>query len=463
MNQTQINYLMNLPYTNPGNAERLHAIIGGDWKFVPQINRWVHWNGQRWQEETNAALRNAAVIAYRQLASAIRSLPQTLDPTEQKRRGFVLDWLRRSESLHNFNDSKNYWEGINAMNYADFDANPLLLNVQNGTLNLATGTLQPFNKKDLLTKICVASYEEILQNAPAQNLWLQTVNTILPDPAVRRWMQKFMGYCLTGSTEEEKFVIAHGPGGSGKGTFFETIAAAVSDYKAALSIDTLLATACITDGQRPTPEFAKLPGKRYVLSSESNLNRRLDEAKVKLLTGGDTLTARHLNAEPFEFCPTFKLILQTNHLPTVSDAMDKGIRRRLVIVPFTAQIEHRDTKLKQKLLEPENLNACLAWCVEGARLWFAEGLNKDLPDEMTNAASAFYEESDLLQQWLDERTEPSLGFLKFSRALDDFNTWLSRSGNHGWQRKTFAEAMQLHGKMKIRRATGFGYDNLCLR
>ena len=305
--------------------------------------------------------------------------------------------------------------------------------------------------------------QEKLQNATAQNLWLQTVNTILPDPAVRRWMQKFMGYCLTGSTEEEKFVIAHGPGGSGKGTFFETIAAAISDYKAALSIDTLLATAYITDGQRPTPEFAKLPGKRYVLSSESNLNRRLDEAKVKLLTGGDTLTARHLNAEPFEFCPTFKLILQTNHLPAVSDAMDKGIRRRLVIVPFTAQIEHRDTKLKQKLLDPKNLNACLAWCVEGAKLWFAEGLDKDVPDEMAKAASAFYEESDLLQQWLDERTEPSLGFLKFSRALDDFNTWLSRSGNHGWQRKTFAEAMQLHGKMKYRWGQGYGYPGLCLR
>ena len=499
MNQTQIKYLMNLPYTNPGNAERLHVLIGDDWKFVPQINRWVHWNGKRWQEETGAALRNASVNAYRQLASAIRSLPQTLDQTEQKQRGYVLDWLRKSESLHSFKDTVNYWQGCNATDFASFDANPFLLNVQNGTLNLATGTLQPFDKKDFLTKICAASYEEnAATNEPVSdafedknttnkeatedsvsaghsennaeeatslpgNPWLQTVSTILPDPAVRRWMQKFIGYCLTGSTEEEKFVIACGPGGSGKGTFFETIAATVSDYKAALSIDTLLATAYVTDGQRPTPEFAKLPGKRYVLSSESNANRRLDEAKVKLLTGGDTLTARHLNAEPFEFSPTFKLILQTNHLPAITDAMDKGIRRRLVIVPFTAQIEKRDTKLKQKLLQPENLNACLTWCVEGAKLWFAEGLDNDVPYEVAKAASAFYEESDLLQQWLDERTEPSLGFLKFSRALEDFNNWLSKNGSHGWQRKSFTEAMQLHGKMKIRRATGFGYDNLCLR
>ena len=499
MNQTQIQYLMNLPYTDPGNAERLHVMIGSDWKFVPQINRWVHWNGKHWQEETNAVLRNVAVTAYRKLASAIRSLPQTLDQTEQKRRANVLDWLRKSESLHHFKDAVNYWQGCNATDFAAFDANPFLLNVQNGTLNLATGTLQPFDKKDLLTKICAAGFKEnVATQKPlscasakempakkdatagnvsashnenngksatplAQNLWLQTVNTILPDPAVRRWMQKFMGYCLTGSTEEEKFVIAYGPGGSGKGTFFETIAAAISDYKATLSIDTLLATAYVTDGQRPTPEFAKLPGKRYVLSSESNPNRRLDEAKVKLLTGGDTLTARHLNAEPFEFCPSFKLILQTNHLPAISDAMDKGIRRRLVIVPFTAQIENRDTKLKQKLLQPENLNACLAWCVEGAKLWFAEGLGNDVPDEVAKAASAFYEESDLLQQWLDERTEPSLGFLKFSKALEDFNNWLFKNGNHGWQRKSFAEAMQLHGKIKVRRETGYCYGGLCLR
>jgi putative DNA primase/helicase len=143
--------------------------------------------------------------------------------------------------------------------------------------------------------------------------------------------------------------------------------------------------------------------------------------------------------------------------------MDKGIRRRLVIVPFIAQIENRDTKLKQKLLQPENLNACLAWCVEGAKLWFAEGLGNDVPDEVAKAASAFYEESDLLQQWLDERTEPSLGFLKFSKALEDFNNWLFKNGNHGWQRKSFAEAMQLHGKIKVRRETGYCYGGLCLR
>ena len=498
MNQAQIKYLMNLPCTNPGNAERLNALIGDDWKFVPQINRWVHWNGQRWQEETNATLRNASVDACRQLASAIRYLPQTLDPTEQKQRAYVLDWLRKSESLHSFKDTMNYWQGCNATDFTSFDANPFLLNVQNGTLNLATGTLQPFDKKDLLTKICVASYEEnaatkeqisvacedektakketteaidsagqsvsYAENATSlsENLWLQTVSTILPDQSVRRWMQKFMGYCLTGSTEEEKFVIAYGPGGSGKGTFFETIAAAISDYKAALSIDTLLATAYATDGQRPTPEFAKLPGKRFVLSSESNSNRRLDEAKVKLLTGGDVLTARRIGAQPFEFRPCFKLILQSNFLPSLVDSTDEGIKRRLVIVPFTATIPNRNTKLKQALLSEANLNACLAWLVEGCKIWQTEGL-EDVPPEAAEAAAKFYAENDVLQQWLDARTENSLGFLQFDVALKDFNRWQLDGGGNAYGRKSFSEAMERHGKQKTRQASGVGFLGLALR
>ena len=275
-------------------------------------------------------------------------------------------------------------------------------------------------------------------------------------------MQKFTGYCLTGSTEEEKFLIAYGPGGCGKGTFFETVAAVLGDYKTVVPIDTLLAGTFYTNGEGPTSELAKLAGKRYVLSSECNKCRRLDEAKVKLLTGGDTVSARRLNANSFEFRPAFKLILQTNHLPNISDSLDNGLRRRLVIIPFEAKIERRDLKLKQKLQTAENLSACLAWCVEGARLWKKEGLH-DLPEAAKKAASHFYEENDLLQQWLDERTEPSLGNLQHTKALDNFNQWLLIGGNYKWRRKRFSDAMLAHGFTKVRMGCGYCYENLCLR
>ena len=458
MEQTEIQQLMSLPLTGAGNAERLQALLAENWKYVPQIKRWLQWNGRYWQEEEEAAVYVAAVAAFRQLSAAIRSLPNSNDKTEMQRRQSIADWLEKAEHASKMKDAFLFLENLAKEEYSSFDADPLLLNVQNGTLNLATGQLQSHDRQNLLTKICAASYEE---NTTA-TLWEETVSTILPDPNLRRWMQKFMGYCLTGSTEEEKFLIAYGPGGCGKGTFFETIGAALGDFKSTIPIDTLLAGTFYTNGEGPTPELAKLAGKRYVLSSECNKCRRMDEAKMKLLTGGDTISARRLHTDSFEYHPSFKLILQTNHLPNISDSMDNGIRRRLVIIPFNAQIATRDLKLKQKLLTEENLSACLAWCVEGAKLWKQEGLD-DLPEAAKNAASQFYEENDLLQQWLEERTEPSLGFLKFTKALEDFNNWLLIGGNRTWQRKRFSEAMKLHRKEKIRRETGYGFPGICLK
>ena len=180
-----------------------------------------------------------------------------------------------AEHASKMKDAFLFMESPAKEEYSFFDADPLLLNLQNGTLNLASGELQPRDRKNLLTKICSASYED----KPASPLWEETIKTILPDPAVRCWIQKFMGYCLTGSTEEEKFLIAYGPGGCGKGTFFETIAAVMGDFKAVIHIDTLLTGTFYTNGESPTPELAKLAAKRYVLSSECNKCRRLDEAR----------------------------------------------------------------------------------------------------------------------------------------------------------------------------------------
>ena len=460
MNTKQVFDLSMKPLTDSGNAERLEAIIGLDWRYVPQIKRWLHWNGKQWQETEKAVLYVAAVNALRILADNIDRLPKAPDETERERRVRVINWLEKSENLSKVVSALGILEGMLPAEYKDFDNNPYLINVQNGTINLNNGKLQNHNQSDHITKICTVPYDEY----PKGLLWVETVKQILPDDGIRRWMQKFIGYCMTGSTQEEKFVIACGPGGCGKGTFFETIAAVLGDYKAVIPIDILLATGIIEGGNNPTPELAKLPGKRYVLSSESGKGRRLDEAKVKLITGGDTITARRLHAEAFEFRPAFKLILQTNYMPSITDSLDKGIRRRLVIIPFVAKIEKQNLKLKQELLRPENLIECLNWCIEGAKLWKREGLG-ELPEEAKITAEKFYAENDLLQQWLDERTEAEPnGFLRFEAALKDFNNWLSAGGSGvTYQRKGFSEVMERHGKTKIRRNTGYGYMGIALK
>ncbi len=501
--------LLEMQSTQMGNAERLHVLLGGECNYVPELKCWLQWNGRYWEAQSENAMMLRIGNAARELSQAIRLLPSAADRKEMQRRQQVCDDLLKLERGAENKSVLDFLAGLASVKFKTFDADPFLLNVQNGTLNLLTGKLQPHNKNDYLTKICAVAYAEEpvtesdaateavasgnrsceesaavsptlsdgetaasenrlsekaadIEPVTSVSLWEETVKDILPDPGVRRWMQKFIGYCLTGSTEEEKFVVAYGPGGSGKGTFFETIGAAVGDYKDVLPVDTLLAANIHTGGNGPSPELAKLQGKRYVLSSESNRCRHLDEAKIKLITGGDTLTARHLGASPVTYRPAFKLIVQTNYLPSICDAMDKGIRRRLVVVPFNAVIARGDKKLKQELLRRENLEACLAWCVEGTRLWQEEGLD-DMPVALTEAAASFYRESDLLQQWLDERTEPSLGFLKHETALRNFNEWLAIGGNRPWQRKAFSSAMGLHGKEKIRRENGYCYYGLCLK
>ncbi len=455
----KIELIMNFPLTDAGNAERLEAMLSECWKFLPAINKWIKWTGQRWEEQDEPALYVAAAEALRKMADEIDLLPRSPDKGERERRNRILNWLEKSENAGKIKNAAVFLRDLLKDDYTEYDSDPFLLNCQNGTLNLTTGILKPHDKADKLMKICSVPYIE----SPTSTLWAETVEQILPDPNVRHWLQKFVGSCMTGSTQEEKFIIAYGPGGRGKGTFWETIAAVLADFKTVLPIDILLTSGITDTGNGPTPELAKLPGKRLVLSSESGKGRRLDEAKVKLLTGGDVITARRLQCDPFEFRPAFKLVLQTNYLPSLTDSLDLGIQRRTVIIPFTANLD-TDIKLKSELLKPENLIACLSWCVTGCRDWINSGLG-DVPPAAKAAAEAYYRENDLLGQWLEERTEKCDGcFLLFDKALSDFNEWLTVGGTGTrYQRKGFAEAMERHGKARIRKNTGNGYPSLCLR
>ena len=448
--------LINFPLSDAGNAERLEVLIGENWRYVSEIKSWLHFTGKRWQEDTPEVLAVAAIEGYRKLQDAIFAMPAPTDKAERKRREMLTNWLERSENANKLQAAIKILQGVLKASYSIFDNNAHLLNLQNGTLNLKTLKLQPHDKKDYLTKIGGAAYVDF----PVNSLWIRTVKEILPDSEIRNFVQRFTGYCLTASTEEEKFIVACGPGGCGKGTFFETIAAALGDYKETLPIDVLLSSGVYGTGNGPTPELAKLPGKRIVLSSESGKGRKLDEAKVKLLTGGDTITARRLHAEPFEFKPAFKLVFQTNYLPSLADSLDNGIRRRMVVIPFNSTISKRNTKLKQELLKPENLSECLWWLVDGLRAWQGAGLGH-VPAAAAAAAEEFYHDNDVFQQWLDERTEASNGALLLTKAYEDFCDWLY--GGKKYSRITFGAAIREHGVKTKRNGKGIVFENIALR
>ena len=185
---------------------------------------------------------------------------------------------------------------------------------------------------------------------------------------MQKFLQRYAGYCLTGTTSAHVFVFAYGTGANGKGTFINTLATIFGDYATTADMNTFLATGV----ERHPADLAKLHGPRLVVAQETQRGRRWDEPKIKALTGGDRITARFMRQDYFDFTPAFKLFITGNHKPRL-DSTDEAMRRRLLLVPFTVQIPRgeRDPELARKLSpKPGHLR----WCIDGCLEWQRVGL-----------------------------------------------------------------------------------------
>ena len=222
------------------------------------------------------------------------------------------------------------------------DVPPMLLNVENGTVDLRDGTLHEHRRSDLLTKLAPVAYER----AARCPRWDQFLRRVLPDDELRSFMQRAIGYSLTGDTGEEVAFLLHGTGANGKSKFLETVRSVLGTYSQQAPSDLLL-----TKRTSGVPsDVARLQGARFVTSVETDEGRQLAEALFKQLTGGDRATARYLYAEFFEFMPVCKLWLATNHKPEIKETSE-ALWRRIHLVPFAVTIPRpqRDPHLGRKL------------------------------------------------------------------------------------------------------------------
>ena len=252
-----------------------------------------------------------------------------------------------------------------------------LFNTTDRTFDLRSGTAHTPDPLDYLTKqaTCAAA----LVGTP-HPLWTAFLERVTADNAeLQQFLQRYVGYCLTGFTTEHQFVFAYGTGANGKGTFVNTVARIFGDYATIADMNTFLAS----HTERHPTDLAKLHGARLVIAQETQKGRRWDETKVKALTGGDRITARFMRQDYFDFTPTFKLFIVGNHKPRLR-SVDEAMRRRLLLVPFTVQIPpaERDTDLPRKL-EAE-WPAILRWCLDGCLEWQRDGL---APPEIVRAAT----------------------------------------------------------------------------
>ena len=458
----QLKELFFYELTDAGRADRVRAVAGDAWLYSSNARSWYQWTGQRWLENAGSGLSELMIRIYRQLQQLIGAGEITFSGSgrdQDKQREAYMRFYKDSCNLPKIRAARallaDFLDVDSTNGGPVFDCSVSLLNTPAGTLDLGTGETYAHRKGDYITKITASS----ASTTYAGSLWEKTINEVIPDAGTREYFQRFLGYCLTGDTSEEKFLIAYGKGGQGKGTLLETVAAAMGDYAAPVPIEMLLQGRTST-GEAPAAQLLSLKGRRLALCSESGIERRLDAAKVKWLTGGDTITARGLYAKkPVTWKPSHKIVIQSNYLPEIPDAMDSGIRRRLVIVPFNASGIITDPALKSKLQEPGELRHVLCWLLEGHRKWRQDGLGSE-SREMEEIRTRYYADNDPLSQWLEERCIEGPGYeLLLKDGLIDFNSWLAGKAVN---RKRFIDDMLAHGFKKKRTRAGTAFDGLQL-
>jgi putative DNA primase/helicase len=322
----------------------------------------------------------------------------------------------------------------------ELDASPDLLNTESGTIDLRTGDLREHRREDLITKIAPTKY---WPDAAAPT-WEAFLERVLPGEELRAFVQRAVGYSATGDTSEQCMFINHGGGANGKSTFQEAIAAALGDYAMRAPTEMLLAKR--SDGV--PNDVARMKGARFVSASETEEGRRLAESRIKDLTGQDTITARFMKAEWFDFAPTHKLWLSTNHKPEIRGT-DAAIWRRIRLVPWAVTIPPVEQDKKLPIALRDELAGILAWVVRGCLQWRREGLQA--PDEVRKATGEYRVEMDVLAGFLAECCELDTSHWEYAKDLYEcYKRWCDENGERPEPQRKFGGRLGERGFQRDR-------------
>jgi putative DNA primase/helicase len=398
--------------TDSGNAEYFAHHAGQHLRFDHRRQRWLVWAGHRWQPDADAAVRRLAKQAIRQRLQEAARLADADARAKASKWALSSEARGRLEALLYLAQA----EAPIADTGVDWDANPWLLGVPNGVVDLRTGHLRAGRPDDRITRHAGVAFDPDAE-APR---WCRFLSEIFGgDTAMGDYVQKLAGYSLTGQTGEQIVVMGHGTGANGKGTLLNLLIAVAGDYGAVMPFST------IELHQRSVipNDLAALDGARLVTASETQDGTRLNESRIKALTGCDPLTARFLHAEFFTFRPVAKFWLAVNHQPIVRDD-SYGFWRRMRLLPFT-QTFAVDGTLEGTLRA--ELPGILAWAVRGALAWQAEGLTP--PTAVLDATATYEQDSDVLGTFLDESTERDpLAEVRAADLYQHYKSWADRHG-----------------------------------
>ena len=420
--------------TDLGNARRLVHRHGRNLRYCWLWRKWLVWDGKRWVKDDTGEV-------YRLAKETVSSIYQeaAAAPNDEARKE-IGKHATRSEAGARIKEMVDLARSDVPVMPDELDTSPDLLNTESGTIDLRTGELREHRHEDLITKIAPTSYRP----DAAAPTWETFLERVLPDEDLRAFVQRAVGYSATGDTSEQCMFINHGGGANGKSTFQEAIAAALGDYAMRAPTEMLLAKR----SEGVPNDVARLKGARFVSASETEEGRRLAESRIKDLTGQDTITARFMKAEWFDFAPTHKLWLSTNHKPEIRGT-DVAIWRRIRLVPWTVSIPAAEQDKKLPIALRHELAGILAWIVQGCLQWRREGLQA--PDEVRKATGEYRAEMDVLAGYLAECCELGTDYWEYAKDLyESYKRWCEENGERPEPQRKFGGRLGERGFQRDR-------------
>jgi putative DNA primase/helicase len=427
--------------TDLGNAQRLVAAEGNNIRYCYENKKWYVWDGRIWSKDDSGKIYRLA----KQTAKGM--LHEAADLQDEEERKLLVSHEQRCESEGRLNAmvSVARWQEGVPIKLTDFDCDPMLLNCFNGTMDLSTGNLFEHRREKLISKMAEVEYRPE-EKCPT---WLEFMDTVADGRVeLTEYLQRCVGYSLTGQTVEHALFLLYGRGANGKSTFLEVLRHIFAEYSQTADFSSFLAS----NVQTVRNDLAKLNGARFVTASESDSGKRLDETIIKQMTGGDTVFARFLYSEGFEFTPQMKLWLGTNHKPTIR-GQDEGVWRRIRLIPFTVSIplEQQDHNLRDKL--KQEASGILNWALEGLVQWHAKGLEE--PAVVKDATNDYRTDQDVLAHFIATRCTEEDDLESPARDLyQAYKKWAEETNEYVMNERGFSNALSERGFRKVRLCEG---------
>ncbi|MBP3428260.1 MAG: DNA primase [Clostridia bacterium] len=430
-------------------------------RYVSERKCWYIYDGAVWKADTGSL---AAMEKCKELALLL------LQIAAQVKDGALRDAaIRRAQGWHSRRRRETILKdaaGVHSLSMRMFDTDSYIFNCLNGTLDLRTMRFHDHRPEDMLTMISGVCYDPQARCPRWERFMQEIMLTPLPEPqqtalgeppapsaamAKSRYLQKALGYALCGSTRYECLFILYGATTrNGKGTTMETMLRLMGDYGRTARPESIGAR-MQQSGSSPSEDIARLRGARLVNISEPDKKLTLSAALVKSMTGNDTLTARFLHENSFEYRPQFKMFINTNYLPQITD-LTLFSSGRIKTIPFERHFEEeeQDRSLKETFSRPQNLSGILNWCIEGLRLLEEEGLAE--PDAVREATAQYAHESDKLALFMEEFLEPAPAALeRTARVYAAYQRWCQDNGFCAENVRNFRALLSGYARVERRR------------